>query len=133
MGLGALFGAILGGGKGAAVGAGAGAAGGLITQIFTRGKEIKIPVESVMTFRLDRNLVYGPTNRLEEIQLENARGRMLRMKQRESEISKVAVRVLLGVLLAFWGCVPQQGAGGTTACTCAGGACSCTGTTTGQT
>jgi hypothetical protein len=59
-GLGALLGAIVGGGKGAAVGAAAGAGGGLMTQIFTRGKEIKIPVESVLTFRLDRTLVLRP-------------------------------------------------------------------------
>jgi hypothetical protein len=58
--LGALFGAIVGGGKGAAVGAAAGAGGGLLTQIFTRGKEIKVPVESLMTFRLDRTLVLRP-------------------------------------------------------------------------
>lgn len=56
-GLGALLGAIVGGGKGAAIGAGAGGAGGLLTQIFTRGKAIKVPAESVMTFRLDRTLV----------------------------------------------------------------------------
>ena len=59
-GLGALFGAIVGGGKGAAVGAAAGAGGGLLTQIFTRGREIKVPAESVMTFHLDRTLVLRP-------------------------------------------------------------------------
>jgi uncharacterized protein YcfJ len=56
-GLGALFGAIVGGGKGAAVGAAAGAGGGLLTRIFTRGKEITVPAESVLTFYLDRTLV----------------------------------------------------------------------------
>ena len=46
-GSGALFDAIIGGGKGAGIGAGAGAAGGLLTQIFTRGKAVKLPAESV--------------------------------------------------------------------------------------
>lgn len=59
-GLGALLGAVIGGGKGAAIGAGAGGAGGLLTQIFTRGKAVKVPAESVMTFRLDRTLVLRP-------------------------------------------------------------------------
>jgi outer membrane lipoprotein SlyB len=56
-GLGALVGAILGGGKGAAIGAASGAGGGLVTQIFTRGKKIKVPAESQLIFRLDRTLV----------------------------------------------------------------------------
>jgi outer membrane lipoprotein SlyB len=59
-GLGALVGAIFGGGKGAAIGAASGAGGGLVTQIFTRGKKIKVPAESEMTFRLDRTLVLRP-------------------------------------------------------------------------
>jgi len=59
-GLGVLVGAIVGGGKGAAVGAGAGGAGGLVTQIFTRGKAVEVPAESVMIFRLDRTLVLRP-------------------------------------------------------------------------
>ena len=59
-GLGALLGAIVGGGKGAAIGAGAGGAGGLLTQIFTRGKAVRVSAESVMTFRLDRTLVLRP-------------------------------------------------------------------------
>ena len=42
------------------IGAGAGGAGGLLTQIFTRGKSVKVPAESVMTFRLDRTLVLRP-------------------------------------------------------------------------
>ena len=58
--IGALLGGIFGGGKGAGIGAAAGAGGGLLTQIFTRGKQVKIPAEAVLTFRLDRTLVLRP-------------------------------------------------------------------------
>jgi hypothetical protein len=54
--LGAIIGAIAGGGKGAAIGAGAGAGAGALTQIVTRGKEVRVPAESVIRFRLDRPL-----------------------------------------------------------------------------
>lgn len=54
-GFGALMGAIFGGGRGAGIGAAAGA--GLLTQIFTRGKAVKVPAETSMRFRLDRTLV----------------------------------------------------------------------------
>ena len=54
--LGAIIGAIAGGGKGAAIGAGAGGGAGAATQIITKGGSIKVPVESVLTFRLDRPL-----------------------------------------------------------------------------
>jgi hypothetical protein len=54
--LGAIIGAIAGGGKGAAIGAGAGAGAGALTQIITKGKSIKVPVESVLTFRLETPL-----------------------------------------------------------------------------
>ena len=53
--IGAIIGAIAGGGKGAAIGAGSGAGAGAITQILTRGR-IKVPVETVLTFKLDRSL-----------------------------------------------------------------------------
>ena len=49
--LGALIGAIAGGGSGAAVGAAVGAAGGAATQVLTRGDTVKIPAETVMSFR----------------------------------------------------------------------------------
>jgi hypothetical protein len=52
--LGTLIGAIAGGGKGAAIGAAVGAAGGAATQVLTRGDEIRVPAESVLTFRLDQ-------------------------------------------------------------------------------
>ncbi len=60
-GLGALLGAVFGGGKGAAIGAATGAGGGLLTQVFTRGKQVKVPAETELTFRLDRTLVLRPT------------------------------------------------------------------------
>jgi hypothetical protein len=55
-----LMGAVFGGGKGAGIGALAGAGGGALTQLFTRGKEISVPAETVMTFRLERTLVLHP-------------------------------------------------------------------------
>lgn len=54
--LGAIIGAIAGGGKGAAIGAGAGAGAGVLTQVVTKGGAIKVPVESVLTFKLDQPL-----------------------------------------------------------------------------
>jgi hypothetical protein len=58
---GALMGAVFGGGKGAAIGAGSGAAAGALTQLFTRGKKIKVPAETELTFRLERTLVLRPS------------------------------------------------------------------------
>jgi len=54
--VGAIIGAIAGGGKGAAIGAGAGAGAGALTQILTKGGAIRVPVESVLTFRLESPL-----------------------------------------------------------------------------
>ena len=54
--LGTLIGAIAGGAKGAVIGAVAGAAAGAGAQVLTRGKEFRIPAESVLTFRTDRDL-----------------------------------------------------------------------------
>jgi len=54
--LGAIIGAIAGGGKGAAIGAAAGAGAGAGTQILTRGKAVKVPAESLLTFRLEQPL-----------------------------------------------------------------------------
>ena len=51
--LGTVIGAVAGGGKGAAIGAAVGGAGGAATQVLTKGKEVKVPAESVLTFRLD--------------------------------------------------------------------------------
>ena len=51
--IGAIIGAIAGGGKGAAIGAGSGAGAGALTQVLTKGT-IKVPVETVLTFKLDQ-------------------------------------------------------------------------------
>lgn len=58
--IGGLLGAIFGGGQGAAIGAGAGAGGGFLTQIFTKGKQVKVPAETILQFRLERPLVLQP-------------------------------------------------------------------------
>jgi hypothetical protein len=58
--LGGLFGAILSGGQGAAIGAASGAGGGFLGQLFTRGKQVKVPAETVLHFRLERPLVLQP-------------------------------------------------------------------------
>ncbi|HVA72075.1 MAG TPA: hypothetical protein VNF02_03110 [Candidatus Limnocylindrales bacterium] len=52
--LGAIIGGIAGGGKGAAIGAGAGAGAGTAGAAFTGKKEISLPAESRLTFRLSR-------------------------------------------------------------------------------
>jgi hypothetical protein len=54
--LGTLLGALAGGGKGAAIGAIAGAAAGGGVQVLTKGKEIRVPAETVLNFRLDQPL-----------------------------------------------------------------------------
>jgi len=53
--IGAIIGAIAGGGKGAAIGAGSGAGAGALTEVLTKGA-IKVPVETVLTFKLDQPL-----------------------------------------------------------------------------
>jgi hypothetical protein len=60
--IGSIIGAIAGGGKGAAIGAAAGAAAGAGTQVLTRGKSIKTPAESLLTFRLEQPLQVGITD-----------------------------------------------------------------------
>lgn len=52
--LGTVIGAVAGGAKGAIIGAIAGGAAGGGAQVLTRGKEVKVPAESVLTFRLDQ-------------------------------------------------------------------------------
>lgn len=54
--IGAIIGAIAGHGKGAALGAASGAGAGAITQIVTKGGSIKVPAETVLTFKLDKPL-----------------------------------------------------------------------------
>jgi len=60
--LGAVIGAVTGGGKGAAIGAGVGAAAGAAGQVLTRGKTVRVPSESLVTFRLDQPLRTGYSN-----------------------------------------------------------------------
>lgn len=54
--LGAIIGAIAGGGKGAAIGAGSGAGAGALTEVLTKGRAVRIPAETVLTFQLDQAL-----------------------------------------------------------------------------
>ncbi len=55
-GLGALIGGLAGGGKGALIGGLAGAGGGTAGAAFTGNKEIVIPAETPLTFRLERSV-----------------------------------------------------------------------------
>ena len=57
--LGSIIGAIAGGGKGAAIGAAAGAAAGAGAQTLTRGRLVRVPAESLLTFRMERPLEVG--------------------------------------------------------------------------
>jgi hypothetical protein len=59
-GLGAVMGAIFGGGKGAGIGTLAGGALGGLTQYMTRGKQVTVPAESVLSFQVDQTLVMHP-------------------------------------------------------------------------
>ena len=53
---GAVIGALAGGGKGAAIGSAAGGGAGLGYNFFTHGQQVKIPSETVLTFRLEAAL-----------------------------------------------------------------------------
>ena len=55
-GLGAVIGALAGGGKGAAIGAAAGAGAGTAGAAFTGNKDIVIPAESMVSFKLVQSL-----------------------------------------------------------------------------
>lgn len=59
--IGAVLGGILGGGKGAAVGAAAGGGVGGGVQAATKGQQIKLPSETVLTFTLQSSLTIVPT------------------------------------------------------------------------
>ncbi len=61
--VGAIIGAIAGGGKGAAIGAGAGSAVGAGVQVFTRGKQVKVPSETLLEFRLQQPATVAATQR----------------------------------------------------------------------
>lgn len=51
--LGGIIGAVAGGGKGAAIGALSGGGAGAATQVLTRGQAVKIPSETVLSFKLE--------------------------------------------------------------------------------
>ena len=53
-GTGAAIGALAGGGIGAGIGAGSGATAGLVTAAFTGKKQVRLPAETLLTFRLNQ-------------------------------------------------------------------------------
>lgn len=59
---GTLIGAIAGGGKGAAIGALAGGAAGAGAQVLTRGRQVKVPPETVLRFQLNQDLQIAPAS-----------------------------------------------------------------------
>jgi hypothetical protein len=54
--LGSVIGAVVGGVEGAVAGGVIGAGGGAAAQVLTRGEEVRVPAETVLTFRLDQPL-----------------------------------------------------------------------------
>ena len=52
--LGTLIGAVAGGAKGAAIGVLVGAAGGAGVQVLNKGKDLRVPAETLLGFRLDK-------------------------------------------------------------------------------
>jgi hypothetical protein len=57
---GTLIGALAGGGKGAAIGAILGAGAGAGTQVLTRGKDLNVPAETELNFRLQNGVRMSP-------------------------------------------------------------------------
>jgi len=57
---GALVGGLAGGGKGAGIGALVGATGGFVAGAMTGNKQIEIPAESALTFKLSKSLTLPP-------------------------------------------------------------------------
>ncbi|HEX7408882.1 MAG TPA: DUF3395 domain-containing protein [Candidatus Binatia bacterium] len=54
--LGTLIGAIAGGGQGAAIGAAVGAGAGLGAEVLTKGRQVRVPAETLLRFKLDQDL-----------------------------------------------------------------------------
>jgi phage tail tape-measure protein len=52
--LGTIIGAIAGGAKGAAIGVLVGAAGGAGAEVLNKGKDVRVPAETLLKFRLDK-------------------------------------------------------------------------------
>lgn len=57
---GTLIGALAGGGKGAAIGALLGGAAGAGTQVLTRGKDLNVPAETELSFRMNNAVRMSP-------------------------------------------------------------------------
>jgi hypothetical protein len=60
--LGAIIGGIAGGGKGAAIGAAAGAGAGTAAETVTKPQPVRLPAETLVTFRLDSPVTVQPSN-----------------------------------------------------------------------
>lgn len=69
-GLGALIGGLAGGGKGAAIGALAGGGAGTAGSAFTGNKQIILPAESLLTFRLDHSVRITESRRQSDPELQ---------------------------------------------------------------
>src|SRR5713101_8268888 len=57
--LGSIIGAVAGGGKGALIGRVAGAAAGAGGEVLTRGQSVRVPRDTLLTFRLERPVELG--------------------------------------------------------------------------
>jgi len=58
---GTVIGALAGGGKGAAIGAGVGAGAGAGVQLVTKGEQVHVPSETLLSFRLDQPFTVSTT------------------------------------------------------------------------
>jgi len=74
--LGALIGGIAGGGKGAAIGAAVGGGAGTGVQVFTKGKQVKIPSETRLDFTLQQpfDITYIPGRKSQRSGLDQSSG-----------------------------------------------------------
>jgi len=61
--LGAIIGGVAAGGKGAAIGAAAGGGAGAGVQVLTKGKQVKVPSETLLEFRLQQPATVTPSSR----------------------------------------------------------------------
>lgn len=84
--IGAIIGGIAGGGKGAAIGATVGAGAGTGVSAATKGQQIKVPSETVLTFNLQRPVTVTATSVLRESR--QSRPVLSRRPQQEEPESK---------------------------------------------
>lgn len=54
--LGGIIGALAGGGKGAAIGAGVGGGAGAVSEVITKGDQVKVPSETLLEFTLEQEV-----------------------------------------------------------------------------